>query len=210
MTTSKRFQGSDSGWRSDLETRHPSMPLEFLWARQTIHIVAGVTGIFMTGTSSKSGRRSERGKILSCAPKSACSGLVTIKPLVYKRLGPKTIRRISQIMKASFLLGVMPACFKELRVVFIPKNNKPSFDNPKAFRPISLMNYFMKIMEKIILWRMEDVNLKLSPLQREQHGFMKAKSCDSALTVALSYLEYPLMRNEFAVMALLDFEAAYD
>ena len=53
-------------------------------------------------------------------------------------------------------------------------------------------------------------NLKLHPLEREQHGFTKAKSCDSAISVALSYIEYPLMRGEYAIMALLDFESAYD
>ena len=68
----------------------------------------------------------------------------------------------------------------------------------------------MKIMEKMLLWRMEDTNLRLHPLEGEQHGFTKARSCDSAITVALSYLEYPLMRKEVAVMALLDFEGAYD
>ena len=72
------------------------------------------------------------------------------------------------------------------------------------------MNYFMKIMEKLLLWRMEDTNLKLCPLEGEQHGFTKARSCDSALTTAVSYIEHPLMRDEFAVMALLDFEGAYD
>merc|ERR1711876_124659 len=65
-------------------------------------------------------------------------------------------------------------------------------------------------MEKMLLWRMEDTNLRLHPLEGEQHGFKKARSCDSAITVALSYLEYPLMHKEVAVMALLDIESAYD
>merc|ERR1739836_63709 len=102
-------------------------------------------------------------------------------------------------MKTSYMLGVMPECFKELRIVFIPKCNKPSFDTPKAFRPISLMNYFMKIMEKLLLWHMEDTNLLANPLQGEQHGFTKARSCDSALTVALSYIERPLMNKEICI-----------
>ena len=138
------------------------------------------------------------------------AGPSNIKPMVYQLLGPLALNRMCMIMKASYLLGVMPECFRELRVIFIPKNNKPSYDEPKAFRPISLMNYFMKIMEKMLLWRMEDTNLRLHPLEGEQHGFTKARSCDSAITVALSYLEYPLMHKEVAVMALLDFEGAYD
>ena len=131
-------------------------------------------------------------------------------PIVFKKLGPGMLHRMSLIIKASYLLGGMPACWRIIRVVFLAKPNKPSYDIPKAFRPISLMNYFMKIAEKLFLWRMEDTNLRLNPLETEQHGFTKSRSTDSAITVTLSYLEYPLTRKEYAVMCLLDFEGAYD
>ena len=131
-------------------------------------------------------------------------------PIVFKKLGPRMLHRMSLIIRASYLLGGMPACWRIIRVVFLAKPNKPSYDIPKAFRPISLMNHFMKIAEKLFLWRMEDTNLRLNPLETEQHGFTKTRSTDSAITVTLSYLEYPLMRKEYAVMCLLDFEGAYD
>ena len=133
-----------------------------------------------------------------------------ICPVVFKNLGPGMLHRMSLIIRAAYLLGGMPACWRIIRVVFLAKPNKPSYDIPKAFRPISLMNHFMKIAEKLFLWRMEDTNLRLHPLETEQHGFIKSRSTDSAITVTLSYLEYPLMRKEYAVMCLLDFEGAYD
>ena len=39
---------------------------------------------------------------------------------------------------------------------------------------------------------------------------MKAKSCDSAITNIVSHAEYALAKNEFAVLALLDVEGAFD
>ena len=88
--------------------------------------------------------------------------------------------------------------------------DKPSYDHAKAHRPISLMNNIMKIPEKLFLWRQEDTNHVLNPLEGEQHGFMKCKSCDSAITVVVSHIEHALMRDWFGVVAFLDFQGAYD
>ena len=104
----------------------------------------------------------------------------------------------------------MPECFRQVRIVFIPKADKPSYSVAKAHRPISLMNNIMKIPEKLFLWRQEDTNLLVKPLEGEQHGFMKAKSCDSAITVVVSHIEYALMRDWFGAVAFLDFQGAYD
>ena len=133
-----------------------------------------------------------------------------LKMLPFKLLGPKALNRLTEIYKASFLLGAMPECFRSILVVFIPKADKPSYSVPKAHRPISLMNNIMKIPEKLFLWRQEDTNLKETPLEQEQHGFVKARSCDSAITVVTSHIEYALVKDWFAVVAYLDFQGAYD
>ena len=69
------------------------------------------------------------------------AGPSNIKPIFYQHLGPLAIQRMCNIMKGSYLLGVMPACFRELRVVFNPKNNKSSYDNPKASKEWGEKNY---------------------------------------------------------------------
>ena len=133
-----------------------------------------------------------------------------LKMLPFKLLGPKALKRLTDLYKASYLLGAMPECFKLIEIIFIPKADKPSYDVPKAHRPISLMNNIMKIPEKLFLWRQEDTNLVLNPLEGEQHGFMKCRSCDSAITVVVSYIEHALIRDWYGVVAFLDFQGAYD
>ena len=133
-----------------------------------------------------------------------------LKMLPFKLLGPKALNRLVELYKASFLLGAMPECFRSILVVFIPKADKPAYNVPKAHRPISLMNNIMKIPEKLFLWRQEDTNLKEKPLEGEQHGFVKARSCDSAITVVTSHIEWALNKDWFAVVAFLDFQGAYD
>ena len=133
-----------------------------------------------------------------------------LKMYPFKLLGPKAMARLTDIIKASYLLGAMPECFKLVEIIFIPKVDKPSYSVPKAHRPISLMNNIMKIPEKLFLWRQEDTNLVSHPLEGEQHGFVKCRSCDSAITVVVSHIEHALMRDWFGAVAFLDFQGAYD
>ena len=73
--------------------------------------------------------------------------------LPFKLLGPVALLRLTEIYKASYLLGAMPECFRLIKIIFIPKADKPAYDVPKAHRPISLMNNIMKIPERLFLWR---------------------------------------------------------
>ena len=133
-----------------------------------------------------------------------------LKPAVYQHYGPKALQRLANLYKASYLLGIQPDHFKLVRVIYIPKPGRPDYSVAKAHRPISLMNFIMKIMEKFLLWHHEDTILLREPLENEQHGFMKAKSCDSAITTVVSHAEHAMIRNEFCVLALLDVEGAFD
>ena len=133
-----------------------------------------------------------------------------LQPAVFQHLGPKALQRLANLYKASYLFGVQPEHFKMVRVIFIPKPGRPDYSVAKAHRPISLMNFIMKIMEKFLLWHHEDTILIKDPLEDEQHGFIKAKSCDSAITIIVSHAEYALSRGEYCVLALLDVEGAFD
>ena len=57
---------------------------------------------------------------------------------------------IINIADACINLGHWPRHFKISTIVVIPKLNKPSYDNPKAFRPIVLLNTLGKLIEKVI------------------------------------------------------------
>ena len=147
--------------------------------------------------------------IKSFKPKKG-AGPDNLKPAVFQHLGPKALERLSNLYKASYLFGVLPECFKEVRIIFIPKPGRDDYSVAKAHRPISLMNFMMKIMEKFLLWHHEDTILMSNPLEDEQHGFVKAKSCESAITNIVGHAEYAMARNEFATLALLDVEGAFD
>jgi len=48
-----------------------------------------------------------------------------------------------------FKLGFWPSHFKTSSTIIIPKPNKESYDFPKSFRPIVLLNTLGKLIEKV-------------------------------------------------------------
>ena len=133
-----------------------------------------------------------------------------IPPKVYQMLGPKAIERLGRIYKASMSLGIMPQEWLNTRVVFLPKADKDSYDVPKSWRPITLMNFFMKILEKLNLWEFEDTVLINSPFQDEQYGFRKARSTESCLTNTYEKVELGIIQECYTVSVYCDIEGAYD
>jgi len=60
------------------------------------------------------------------------------------------LSNVINIADACINLGHWPNYFKTSTMIIIPKPNKPSYNNPKAFRPIVLLNTLGKLIEKVI------------------------------------------------------------
>ena len=137
-----------------------------------------------------------------------CPGLDGITPKVFKSLGPKALKRLLDIYKASLLLGKLAKGWLDVKTIFIPKPGKPTYAEPRSFRPISLMQFMMKIMEKLLLWIHEE-NYGLEH-HRNQHGFRKGRSCDTNLTSFAGTIEKSLIDKHFSVRVFLDIKQAFD
>ena len=64
-----------------------------------------------------------------------------IQLILSKNLDPKTLDRIAHIYKACYKLEYTPNAFEESKSSFIPKPNKEDYQNPKSWRPITLLNF---------------------------------------------------------------------
>ena len=132
-----------------------------------------------------------------------------LKPIVFKYFNFTILEYISLIYRVSIYLNYTPRLWKETDVIFIPKPGKDEYNKAKSFRPISLSNYLLKGLERLTGWRMDKALLS-NPLHPKQHGFMKNKSTESALSNTCNYIERFLFRNEYALGIFLDISSAFD
>jgi len=102
-------------------------------------------------------------------------------------LNDECFSKIINIADACINLGHWPEYFKVSTTVVIPKPNKQSYDNPKAFRPIVLLNTLGKLIEKVITERLQFTVAANNFIHPCQLGGLKFKSTADA-GIALTHI----------------------
>ena len=133
-----------------------------------------------------------------------------IQPIVLQRLGPKAVARLTHIFCASIKIQCTPASWGKSDVIFIPKPGKGDYSAPRSYRPISLMTFLMKVLERLILWHLNETVFIEHPLNINQHAFRKGRSCDSALTNMVEYIEHSIIHKNFGLSVFMDIKGAFD
>ena len=75
--------------------------------------------------------------IASFGPKKA-SGPDDIKPIVLQHLNSEIIKIIVKLFRRSIITGYPPRCWREMKVIFLPKPGKDNYAVAKSYRPITL------------------------------------------------------------------------
>ncbi len=103
---------------------------------------------------------------------------------------------------------IVPQSFKATIVTPIYKG-KGAKTNPSSFRPISCMNIYCKLFERVLCNRLKDrIEAKLC---KQQHGFRSNRSCNSALIEFTSYLYNALDKpNGKVIVVYYDAKSAFD
>ena len=132
-----------------------------------------------------------------------------LKPLVFRYLPQNAIDTMALIYKACISLGHTPKAWRETKVVFLLKPGKGSYDIPKSYRPISLSNFLLKTLERLVVWRMEK-DMEDHPIHHLQHGFTKGKCTESAISNTVDLIEQHLFADEHCLGMFLDISLAFD
>ena len=91
--------------------------------------------------------------------------------MIFKHLPNNILQIISFIYKACLKFHYTPRTGKESIVVFfIPKQGKTSDQEAKSFRPISLSNYLLKRLEKLLVEQI-DIALEDHPMHKISMDF---------------------------------------
>jgi ribonuclease HI len=138
------------------------------------------------------------------------AGLDEIRPAALQHLPNTMLERLGCLFKACMEIEYVPNQWRESKAIFIPKADKEDYSNARSWRPISLMSFVFKTLERLILWHLEETVLTTQGMHKDQHAFRKGRSTESALSDVVDYLESEVLRKGFAVAIFLDIEGAFD
>lgn len=126
--------------------------------------------------------------------------------LIIGLIGPGLLSLINKCLQT----GSVPADFKVATVT--PLLKKPSLDHTvlKNFRPISVLPFISKVLEKIVLNQLQHFLTSNSIYEVFQSGFKSAHSTESALLRVLNDIYLSTDSGDSVFLILLDLSAAFD
>ena len=130
-------------------------------------------------------------------------------PLIFKYFPDNIIKYLQTIYKSVVKLHFTPTIWKEAKVIFIPKPGKSNYNTQKSFRPISLSNYLLKVLEKLLTWHTDKVLLRV-PIHSRQHGFQRGKCTETAISHTVNQIEKFNLNKHHCIGLFLDIQAAFD
>lgn len=133
-----------------------------------------------------------------------------LKPIVLKNFPSKIITTLVLIYTACLSLGYTPTAWRESIASFIPKPKKGDYTKPRAFRPISLMSFLFKTLERLVCWHNDETAFKENPLHSRQYAFRKGYSTERAMSDALQIIEKGVYNAQYTVGIFLDIKGAFD
>lgn len=148
-------------------------------------------------------------KFLQNLPNNKAPGPDTITYKLLKNLPRKTIVQLTHIVNGIILHQHFPTQWKSTIIVPIPKPGKNA-TNRESYRPISLVNSVAKLVEKILLERINREVEKFSIIPPEQFGF-RPNHNTTMLAAKIACEAYKNFNKEMnTAMLLLDMEKAFD
>ena len=111
---------------------------------------------------------------------------------------------IVQIVRLAAEIGHHPSLFHSSLVVTLRKPKKPDYSQPRAYRPIQLLEVLGKVIERIMADRLSYLATKFALLPMTLFGGVKGRSAEDAGLVAVHDTE--AARNCGLVMSSLTFD----
>ena len=97
-----------------------------------------------------------------------------------------------------------------VKVKVIPLHKKGDTRNIQNYRPISLLSFFFKLLEKLVYNRLMAFIEGNGILTEEQHGFRTNRSTESALQSFIGGIQEAIDKKMNQIGLLLDLTKAYD
>jgi exonuclease III len=112
------------------------------------------------------------------------------------------------IINCSLSTGIVPDGMKMSTVTPIFKQGNKT--DPTNYRPISILPYFSKLLEKVMYHRLYDYIVKRNILYPFQHGFRSGHSTVMSLLNIQDKVTQAIDNNEYSIGIFLDLSKAFD
>jgi hypothetical protein len=133
---------------------------------------------------------------------------ITVK--IMKNLPDNALERLLELMTYSYTMEFIPSCWSESDMIFLGKPGKKDMSHKRAYRPITLSSFIIKLMERLFLWDVEQDHFSNKPMHPRQHGFTRGRSCDSALAETLDCIESGYHQGDYVLALFFDIKGAFD
>lgn len=148
-------------------------------------------------------------KAIATTQRRRAPGSDKITNQALKKLPLQQVTQLTNIVKATFQLAHFPTPWKEANIILIRKPGEPS-NNPKSYRPISLLSALGKICERLILWDLKDTLEDRRILPDEQMGFRSNHSTTHQAVRLTSNIVQGANRGMETGAVFLDIAKAFD
>lgn len=140
---------------------------------------------------------------------SKAPGIDKIHNSLIKNLPPLAVILLTLIINSCLKLSYFPNEWKHAKVIGIRKPNKPA-SAPSSYRPISLLSSLSKILERIILSRLNGHLTDNNILPHQQHGFRSQYSTITQLHKLTTHIRDSLSNKLSTGLISIDIEKAFD
>lgn len=139
---------------------------------------------------------------------SDSAGPDDVNPSIVKQSIAPIANILTSIFNTSFRYGVVPNDLKIAIVITVHKSGtKNSLNN---YRPISILPYFSKIIEKLMQTRLTAFLDKLNLVAPAQFGFKANQSTFMALLDIQNSTAEAMNKNTYFIVIFLDLAKAFD
>uniref|UniRef100_A0A2A4JQG8 Reverse transcriptase domain-containing protein n=1 Tax=Heliothis virescens TaxID=7102 RepID=A0A2A4JQG8_HELVI len=127
--------------------------------------------------------------------------------LLSRHMGPIAVSWLTALFSEILQTGNLPKEFKLAKVIAILKPGK-SDDQPENYRPIALLSCVYKLLERLILIRIEPYLDAVTP--PEQAGFRRGRNCVDQVLALTNHIEGGFQNKMKSTAVFIDLTAAYD
>jgi hypothetical protein len=146
--------------------------------------------------------------LLSVKPGKA-AGLDGVYPEFIKNSGRKTKKWLGHLFNDILTTGKLPKLFKQAKINAILKPGKDGTD-ASHYRPISLLSIVYKILERLILQRIQPLIDADVPVSQASFRKNRRRSCTEQFMALTSHIEAGFERKLKTGTIFIDLTAAYD